>query len=462
LFHSKSNLALDEVMDYLENNKSKFVARLQEFCRQPSISTTNQGVTECALLLKKMMTEVGIEARPIEIPNGLPYVYGEISSGKAGAKTVLFYNHYDVQPPDPLQEWKFPPFGAEVHDGVVYARGVADNKGNIIARLNAIEAFIATVGDVPVNLKFMFEGDEEISSPNISSFTTQNKELLKSDVAIWSGRPVDAEGRPIVSLGNKGLLYVELRAKGAATDVHSMEAPILVNPAWRLVWALATLKGPEEKVLIDGFYDNLKPFTKEELELIEKTPFDEDERKKDREIESFLLGASGSSLKTNLLTKPTCNICGFVGGYIGRGAKTIVPSESTVKLDFRLLPNQDPDEVLQKLKTHLARHGFQDIQVEVLGKMPPSRTPLANKYVDTVVKSMEKLLGKPAVIWPNCPGSSPRYAIERLGIPVIDTGGCHSYVFSRIHSPNENITVDGYMRGMKATATLINSFGDLR
>jgi len=449
-----------KVAEYVENNKSKFVARLQTFCRQPSVSSTGRGIRECAELLNKMMNDVGISSKIVEVPGGNPVVYGEVRS-RSSKKTIIFYNHYDVQPPEPLELWKSDPFSAEIRDGTIYARGVADNKGMIVARMSLVETFLNTLRDLPMNIKFVVEGEEEIGSPHLSTFVRNNRDLLRGNVIMWEDGSWDSEGRPVVSLGLKGVLYVELRVKSASRDIHSSEAVIVPNAAWRLLWALDTLKGQDERILIGGFRDDIKPFSPEEIKLIKSMPFDEEERKKSRGLSGFLLGLRGDELKLRFFGEPTCNICGLQTGYTGKGLKTVLPNEAMAKLDFRLVPDQRPDDILLKLKKHLARHGFADITVESLAQLSPSRTPISDKYATTAIKVLGEVYGKQVVVEPINPGSGPRFLFERdLGIPVISGAGA-DHLKSNIHAPNENVTLDGFLRAVEGNAAVINGIKDL-
>src|SRR5215471_4627153 len=251
---------LDNVYRAIDENRERFIADLQRVVRQPSISSQNIGVRECAALLVSMMADLGIEARVMETA-GLPVVYGEIRATRPDAPTLLIYNHYDVQPPDPVEEWTHPPFGAEIVDGVMYGRGTTDAKGNLLAHLKAIDAFRAAGVPLPCNVKFILDGEEESGSPSLPAFVAAHKELLAADAALSFDGGFQGGDRPQVGFGSSGLLYVEIRVRGASKDLHSARARLVENPAWRLVWALSALKGPEERVNLPGFYDAIRPVT---------------------------------------------------------------------------------------------------------------------------------------------------------------------------------------------------------
>lgn len=412
---------------------------------------------ECAEFVAKMLTQVGAVTKILPEKDGNPVVYGEIKS-KNARKTLLFYDHYDIQPPEPLEEWNFGPFSGEIHDGKIYGRGVSDNKGNFVSRLKAVEAFLKTRGDVPVNVKFVVEGEEEIGSPHLESLIRQNESLLLADAAIWEFGGTDRHGRPEVYLGLKGVLSVELHCQGAVKDVHSANAPLVPSPVWRLVWALNTLKNENEEVLIDGFYDNVEQPSKEEMECLRNIPFEEEDEKKELGLEVFLRNLSGVEALKALLYQPTCTINGILSGYTGTGSKTVLPNKAMAKLDFRLVAHQTPDEIVEKLRKHLRKHGFEDIKVIMHGSTEPTRTPITDKFVQTVVKTAEKAYGQKAVIYPTSAGSGPMHLFRNLlGYPVVSVGCSHPE--SNGHAPNENLRVDSFVNGTKFMAAIMQNFG---
>jgi acetylornithine deacetylase/succinyl-diaminopimelate desuccinylase-like protein len=241
---------MQDVFSFIDQNQETYIKWLQELCRQPSVAAQNRGMKETAAMVERMIRDTGGEPRQIGT-SGYPVVYGQFAG--SGKRTLSFYNHYDVQPEDPLELWDSPPFAAEIRDGRMYARGVADNKGNLIARLAAVHAFLQVRGKLPIGIKFIVEGEEEIGSVCLPEFVDKHRELLQADGCLWEFGYKNADGRPQVSLGVKGMCYVELICRGANTDLHSANAAIIENPAWRLLWALATLKTPDEQIRIKGF-----------------------------------------------------------------------------------------------------------------------------------------------------------------------------------------------------------------
>jgi len=449
-------MSLENIYGYIDANSQNFIDDLVRLVKQPSVSATKEGIQRCAEMVKEMMEDIGISARIIPEEDGNPVVYGEVRSEKS-QRTLLFYDHYDVQPPEPLEEWICDPYSGEIREGKMYGRGTADNKGDIVSRLKAVQAFLETVGTVPVNIKFFVEGEEEIGSPHLQPFVQKYRDILLADAAIWEFGGTDRRGRPSIYLGLKGVLIVELRARGASRDVHSSKAPLIPNPAWRLVWALNTLKNEGEKVLVEGFYDEVEPPFPEEIDYLKDIPFEEEEEKEDLGLSNFLSNLSGLSALKALLYQPTCTINGFLAGYTGAGHKTVLPNKAMTKLDFRLVFRQMPDEILEKLKGHLARRGFEDIEVIRHGSSEPAKTPVTDGFAQTVIKTAEKVYGKKAVVYPTSAASGPMHLFRNwLGYPVVSVGCTHAG--SRMHAPNENITLDGFVKGTRFIAAIIHDF----
>jgi len=442
------------VYRYIDQHAQDLIRDLAELVKQPSVSAKREGMQECAEKVESMLQETGFSTRLLPEEDGNPVVYGELKS-KHSKKTLLFYDHYDVQPPEPLEEWKFDAFSGKVHEGRIYGRGTSDNKGNIVSRIKAAEAFLKTIGDIPVNVKFVVEGEEEIGSPHLKPVMKQYNELFSNDATIWEFGGTNYEGRPEIYLGLKGVLSVELRAKGAIRDAHSANAPLIPNPAWRLIWALNTMKNDEDQILVEGFYDNVQQPSKEELQLLKEMPLEEKKLKKTYGLKEFLHGKTGYEAKKELLFSPTCTINGFLTGYTGPRSKTVLPKEAMVKLDFRLVPNQKPDGIFQKLVNHLKRRGFGDIETVQYGSTEPTKTPVTDPFVGIVAKAAEKVYEKRAVVYPTSAASGPMHLFRNLlGCPVVSAGCSHAD--AKVHAPNENLTIDGFIKGTKFMATIMN------
>lgn len=443
-------------MEFVDRRFSACVEELQGWVRQPSISADGTGMAEMAATIRERLEQLGGTARVFEIEGAYPIVYGEFK-GKSD-RTLLFYNHYDVQRVGPRGDWHYEPFGGEVAAGRMYGRGVADNKGPLLSRIQALEAILQTAGELPVTVKFLVEGEEEIGSPNLGAFIEAHKELLAADACIWESGDSDRSGRPRAKLGNKGMCYVELSARTAKADVHSMYASLIPNAAWRLVWALATLKDENENVLIDGFYDDVVPLSPEEMEILEQRPLDSEGFKKETGVSELVLGAEGVEAARRLYGLPTCTICGVVSGHTEQGARTVLPSRATAKVDFRLVVNQDPEDIFRKLRAHLDRHGFDDIEATLLTKSWPVKTRVTDPFVKTVTDAAALVYDQPIEIQPTSPGSGPRYVFARwTRMPIVSVGVSH--IGSRSHGPDENIRLEDYRRGMKHIVAIIDLFG---
>jgi len=446
---------LEKVYRYIEEHAQVYTEWLIEACNQPSVSAQNRGMAEMKELVISFLKKVNAEIEEIET-KGYPIIYGELNSGKE--KTLTFYNHYDVQPEDPIDQWISDPFKAEIRDGKIFARGVADNKGNLIARICAVHAFQQIYGELPINIKFVFEGEEEVGSPHLEFFANNFPKKLQTDAIIWEGGTRGViDKRLDVGLGVKGICYLELVCKGANTDLHSSEAAIIENPAWRLVWALSTLKDKDENILIEGFYDDITPLSEKERKFIQSMRFDEEATKKIYGIKSFLKNVTGDKLKEVLTAEPTCTICGIDSGYTGEGSKTVLPSVAKVKLDFRLVPNQTPNKVAELLRRHLDKHGFEDIEIIQSHGIYPFNTNPEDPFVEVVLKSIDEVYEEKPVILRNLAGSSPMYKmLKNTKIPAVQIGVANQQ--SNYHAPNENIFIDDYIKGIKVTASVLKNF----
>jgi acetylornithine deacetylase/succinyl-diaminopimelate desuccinylase-like protein len=442
---------------YLQENLEKSISELARYCKQPSVAAQNWGLSECAALTAEMLKTRGFTVEIIST-GGAPVVYGE-KHGRSN-KTLLFYNHYDVQPPDPLELWDSPPFEPTLRDGKLFARGVSDDKGHLMSRLFAIDSLLDIDGELPCNIKFVVEGEEEISSIHLKEFVLSHVDKLKADACIWEFGGVDHREVPIQYLGLRGICYVELSAETAKIDVHSgLGGSIFPNAAWRLVWALSTLKGEDEHIRLPGHYDAVKPPSERDRKLMEALPETAEEYKTRYGVDHFLLNLTGGpELRITEVFEPTCTICGLTSGYQGEGSKTVLPARASAKVDFRLVPDQTPEQVLKALRTHLDNEGFQDIQIKFLGGEEPARTDADDPFVALVVETARPVYGLPMQIVPMSGGSGPNHAfVHYLHLPVVTAGIGHPG--SQGHAPNENIRLDLYLKGAKHIARILKEFG---
>ncbi len=441
---------------YLEKHLDDSIQELSQLVSQPSVGAQNWGLKECATLVGQMLEKRGFTIQ-ILATDGAPVVFAERKG--ASDKTLLFYNHYDVQPPEPLELWESPPFEPEVRDGKLFGRGVSDDKGHIVARLFALDALLESDGELPCNIKFVIEGEEETASVHLHQFVMDHKELLAADACVWEFGGVNEDEVPIQYLGLRGICYVELSVESLSTDVHSgLGGSIFPNAAWRLTWALNTLKGPDEKIRIPGFYDNVKPPTARDRELLAALPDPASEYKSRYGVKEFIKGLTGGTdLKVEEIFSPTCTICGLTSGYQGSGTKTVQPARASAKVDFRLIPDQTPAEVLEKLRAHLDAEGFSDVQIEFLGGEPPARTDPDDAFVNIVVETAKEIYGMPMQKVPMTGGSGPNYPfVHDLGLPVATAG--LGYPDTRAHAPNENIRLDLYLKHAKHMVRVLREF----
>jgi len=443
---------------HVDLHMNSLISDLQILIRQPSVSAKNEGIEECAKLVKKLLKKSGVKSEIIRLKKGVaPIVYGEIKSKQNPTKTLMFYNHYDVQPAEPFDLWDDPPFSGTRKGNKIFGRGATDDKGELITRIKAVEACLKTTGDVPCNIKFVIEGEEETGSAHIEEYLKKYKKKFSCDGVIWEFGYVDAKNRPIIGLGMKGLLFVELSVKESIIDAHSSLAVLIKNPAWRLIEAIKTLRDSNGKILIKDWYKEVIPFSKKDLELISKEPFDENVFKKEFGIKSFVGNKKGMDAKKALVGGATCNIAGFVSGYTGDGAKTVLPGESLVKIDFRLVPKMDPKKQVMRLKKHLKSKGFTDVKIKIFHGEAAARTSSSEPFVTQVKDAANKSFGKSILNVSNA-GTGPMYPfVDLLKAPCISIGS--TYMFSRIHSPNEFARVDLLKKTTKCICLIMENFG---
>ncbi len=465
---------MEDIFRYIDDHLNDSIATLTELCKLPTVSAQGSAIEETAAHVSGLLRGLGFQTQLLPKPalsavegpalsgaegppGGHPVVYAE-QPGRS-SRTLLFYDHYDVQPPEPLDLWSSPPFQPTLRDGKLYGRGVSDNKGNIAARVAALRAWKEVRGELPCAVKFCIEGDEEIGSPHMEEFVAEQRELLAADACVWEGGGVTWEGIPQVTLGVKGLLYVELESNTISGDAHSSYGTVLPNAAWRLTWALASIKGPDERVLIEGFYDAIRPPTAEERAAVEAMPDEDAETLKSYGIAEAVTGVRGVAYRLRHLFEPTATIDGLTSGYEGEGAKTVLPARAMAKMDFRLVPDQDPDDIFAKLRRHLDANGFGDITVRVLGAERPARTPVTEPVVQVVRRAVVDAYGREPVIVPTMAGTGPLYSfVATLGLPTVDIG--IGYPETRIHAPDENIRIEDFRAGTKAIAALLGRFGE--
>jgi acetylornithine deacetylase/succinyl-diaminopimelate desuccinylase-like protein len=441
----------------VDGSREKLLGELNEFLRMPSISARedeNGGFRDCAQWVAGKLEEAGAEASIMET-EGHPVVYAEVGSGES---TLLSYGHYDVQPPEPLDLWESDPFEPTIRDGGLYARGVADDKGDVLARIQALRLYIEEHGPLPFKLKFLIEGEEEIGSPNLAPFVHSNADLLSAEACLWEGSMKDEAGRPMIFCGTKGMAYVELRARGASHDLHSMYGGIAPNPVWRLIQALRTIKDENGEITLDGLDALAEDPSEKDLEAIDRIIFDDAALRASWDVEVLDRGLTDQDALREMLLRPTANIAGIQAGYTGPGTKTIVPSEAFVKMDFRLVAGQSPGPVLELIRSHLRKRGFDDIEVIDLHGVEPAKTPVDSPVVRTAIQTWQDLGEDETLVYPTIGGSGPTsLMVAELGIPTIMTGSVAN-TGSRLHSPNESIRLDDYFEAISYFARFFERF----
>lgn len=445
---------MERVHKCIDDSFDQYLSIIKSFLRQPSVSASGEGVRECAVLLSNIMNDCGITSKIFETA-GHPVVYGELLSGKKDAKTVLFYGHYDVQPPEPLDLWDSPPFEPEIRQGKIFARGSADNKGQLIAHVLAVKALKETGTEIPCNVKFVFEGEEESGSTNLPNFVRENKELLFCDIVL----PVDGSLLPgnilNVRLGSRGVLSFEIELQTAAFDCHSGRGGgTIPNAGWELVNLLRTMKNEKGEILIDGFMDNVRVPSEFDLSVIDNLPYDPEEMAKIYGLDS--LGMSRREYFTALNLSPTLTINGITCGYQGNGSKTVNPSRASVKMDARLVVDQNPEDIMQKIENHVLKHA-PGARIKWHGFMSPSKSDGDLDVCQQVVDSLKKVYEEGVILSLGSGGSLPNYVwTEILGTPAL--GIPYANEDSRNHAPNENMSLALLKKGIHASAQIMFDF----
>lgn len=466
---------MDSILQHIENNVDRSLETLFTLVRQPSISAQRLGFDKAPDLVADVFSDYGFESEILEAPNnGLPSVYGfapadpdafnrakrisDVDNPNAEPPTLMLYVHYDVQPTDPIELWETEPFEPTRKEDRLYGRGMSDDKGNIAARLAVINAFADEWGGLPCNVKIFAEGEEESGSPNLPGLIENHKSMLTADACIWEGGGRNAQNRPLIYLGLKGVLAVELSVSLLRGDAHSSYATVLPSAAWTLINALNSIKDPiDDRILIEGFYDDVRETTSDEDQALADLPDDSDEWRETFGNDNFVAGLGSENLPRKHLFMPTANIAGLASGYQGEGMKTVLPAKASAKMDFRLVPDMRPDEIFDKVRRHLDRHGFGCVDLNLTSGVHPFRTDMSSKWAQMAIQTSELTYGKPAVIYPTMAGSGPMYDFGSvLGIPVTSAGIDHPT--HKIHAPNENITVEDFVLGAQNIARLMQRF----
>ncbi|MFZ5918448.1 MAG: M20/M25/M40 family metallo-hydrolase [Chloroflexota bacterium] len=463
--------ARDRLFEHIDRHTDHHLERTKAFVRQPSISADGSGMAEMAQLVAEHIREAGGQAEIAPTP-GYPVVFGEINVG--APKTLLMYGMYDVQPVLG-EKWDVAdPFGGETLDlpGLgpsLVNRGIFNSKGPLVGFFNVLHSFRATGQPYPVNLKFMVEGEEELGSRHLPVFVAEYKDRLSADYAFFGFYAQDIKGKVIMYLGVKGILFMELIARGGdwggptSRSIHGSNAVWFHSPTWTLVQALASMITPDQKhILLDGFYDDIIPPSAEDESLLERLigTFTPERQLQENDVLRFKYDLAGVDLMRKYLYQPTLNIDGIISGHTAEGTKTLLPHEARAKVDIRMVPDMRPERMVQLVRDHLARHGYADkIEVLVHDAYPPAKTRLdGNPAAQALVKTYHDLGYEPE-IWPHLGGSAPFYLFtEELNIPTAFGGLGHG---GRAHSPNEYVTLDSLRQYEKSVALFLMNLGDM-
>jgi acetylornithine deacetylase/succinyl-diaminopimelate desuccinylase-like protein len=448
---------MDNVIDFVNVNRERYLEELKAFLAIPSISALPQhadDVKRCANWCADEMRRIGMQNVKLVDTPGNPVVYGDWL-GAAGAPTILFYGHYDVQPVDPLELWESPPFEATVRDGEIYARGSADDKGQVFMHFKAIEAHLKQNGVLPVNMKIILEGEEEVGSVNLDNFIRDHKSELGADVVVISDSPMFARGVPSICYGLRGLVYFQIDLRGSNTDLHSGSfGGAVVNPAFALAQILAQMKDRGGRVKIPGFYDDVVALQDEERQAWAALPYNEKQYKKDFGIPK-VFGETGYTTLERTWARPTFEVNGLLSGFTGEGAKTVLPAVAMAKVSMRLVPNQTPDRIAELFEAHLRDIAPKTVELKITrmhgGK--PWMTSYDNPFVQAAGRAIERGFGR-----------KPVFTREGGSIPVVSTFqeelGLPSVLFGvglpdeNAHAPNEKLDVANFHGGVISAAFL--------
>ncbi|MBB5179551.1 acetylornithine deacetylase/succinyl-diaminopimelate desuccinylase-like protein [Planomicrobium koreense] len=441
-----------QIDQYFKDYREQHLEELKAFLRIPSVSSLSEhkdDVRKGAEWLKTSMQEAGLENAEIFETDGHPVVYADWLHAE-GKPNVLVYGHYDVQPVDPLNLWETPPFDPHVRDNKLYARGASDDKGQTFMHVKAVEALLKLNGELPVNIKFIVEGEEEIGSPNLPKYVEQNLEQLKADLIVISDTGMQGPGRPAVCYGLRGLAGIQIDVKGPKGDLHSgLYGGAVQNPLHAIVEILQSFRDKEGVIQVEGFYDDVLEVSDKERAEFAALEFDLEQEKKDLGItEDF--GEKGYSFIERTWIRPTLEINGITGGFSGEGIKTVLPAEASSKITCRLVPNQDPDDIVAKLRAHVEAHKPAGVTVNIseFDKGQPFLTPYDHPAIQAAGRSYERVYNVKTA-FTRMGGSVPIVAVfdQVMGLPVVLMGfGLSSENF---HAPNEHFHLENFDKGLR-------------
>lgn len=436
---------------YFQERRGDHLEELESFLRIPSVSSLSEHKEDMqrgAEWLVKAFRKAGLENVKIDETAGHPLVLADWLHAE-GKPTVLVYGHYDVQPVDPLHLWESPPFEPQVRDNKLYARGASDDKGQTFMHIKAAEALLQLNGELPVNMKFIIEGEEEIGSPSLPAYVEENKEALQADLIVISDTGMQGPGRPAVCYGLRGLAGIQIDVKGPKGDLHSgLYGGAVQNPLHAIVEILESFRAKDGTIQVGGFYDDVLPVSDKERAEFASLEFDLAHEKNEIGItEDF--GEKGYSFVERIWIRPTLEVNGITGGFSGEGIKTVLPAEASSKITCRLVPNQDPDDIVAKLKAHVDHHKPAGVSVEIteFDKGKPFLTPFNHPAIQAAGRSYEKIYGVPTA-FTRMGGSIPIVAAfdEILKLPVVLMG--FGLASENFHAPNEHFHLENFDKGL--------------
>jgi acetylornithine deacetylase/succinyl-diaminopimelate desuccinylase-like protein len=450
---------MEHIKNYIREHHQQHLGELFQLLRFPSVSTSpahNADVARCSQMLAEHLRALGLKTVEILPTGGHPVVYAEWLE-IPGAPTILIYGHYDVQPPEPLEQWQTPPFEPNIRGGRIYARGVADDKGQFFVYFKAIEAYLKLYGKLPVNLKLLIEGEEEIGSRNMHAFVEQQAERLKADAILISDTSMLAPGLPTICYGTRGLAAVQIDLQGAAIDTHSgLYGGMIANPLQVLAEILAALKDRQGRILIPGFYEDVAALEPAEKLQFEALPLDLEDLKAEIGVREFF-GEPGFSPIERQLVRPTLEINGMIGGFTSEGIKTIIPAHTTAKITMRLVPYQDPEKILQAFKDYVHRVTPSTVTLTLTGEShgKPYLTPLNHPIMPFIAAALKKVfVHEPVFVRDGGTIGVVSTFAEVLHAPVVFVGLSHPN--ENAHAPNENLPVEAFYTGIEVAAQLLH------
>ena len=450
-------------MNYYQQHQSEFVEGLRAFLRIPSVSTLPEhksDIRRAAEFVRNELRAAGMTSSELIEGTGNPLVYAEWL-GAPGKPTILFYGHYDVQPPDPLDEWKSPPFEPEVRGQDIFARGSSDDKGQTYIQIKAVEGLLKTTGKLPVNVKFLIEGEEETGGEHIEEYVKSKPPRLKADAAVVCDTEMFAPDLPTICIGLRGIVYGDLVVEGANHDLHSgVYGGAAPNPIQAVAEILCALKDRDGHIRIPGFYDRVMPPDPKERAAWARLPFDEKEYTEKEIGARELVGEPGVPLFDRLWARPTLEVHGIRGGFTGEGAKTVIPARAVAKVSVRLVADQRPAEAAQQLKTAVKAACPKGVNAEfkVLHSGAPSLTNPDNRFIHAAAEAMKQVFGKETV-YIRSGGSIPIVGVfdRYLGIPSVMMG--FGLPDDNLHAPNEKFHLPNFFRGIESVARYLEALG---